>query len=157
MSHKSKLGAALVGVAMLFALSVAGVKIPGLGGGQTASAFCYGITIYEKVNKTGYNANTNCNDRSNLKDYKVNIPTGTPCDGQFFFSYGTWNDCISSVAWSFDGNSQACFNTEASYTGNVLKIGPGNSGWGNMPSTWDNSVSSIDYADVNCFPNGDQD
>lgn len=63
----------------------------------------------------------------------------------------------TGYAWSFDGNSQACFNTEAAYTGNVLKIGPGNSGWGNMPSTWDNSVSSIDYADVNCFPNGDQD
>ncbi len=153
MSLKRKISAALASAMMMIAVAAAPVHFAGFGV-QTADASCTQIWLNEYANLTGKNANAGCGDRNNLKDFTTNIAPGQACNGQFFLSYGTWNDCTTSVSWIFSGNTQACLNNDAGYGGNVLKLGPGNSGWGNLGGSWDNQTSSIDVAEVDCFPNG---
>jgi hypothetical protein len=153
MSLKNKIAAALASAAMMFAVAATPVGFAGFGV-QSADASCSQIWLNEYANLTGKNANAGCSDRSNLKDFTAGIAPGQACNGQFFLSYGTWNDCTTSVSWIFGGNTQACLNNDSSYGGSVLKLSAGTSGWGNLGGSWDNQTSSIDVAEVDCFPSG---
>lgn len=154
MSFKNKIAAALASAAMMFAVAAAPVGFAGFGV-QTADAACTQIWLNEYANLSGENANAGCGNRANLKNFTTNLDIGQACNGQWFTSYGTWNDCTTSVSWIFSGNTQACLNNDSSYGGSVLKLSAGTSGWGNLGGSWDNQTSSIDVAEVDCFPNGD--
>lgn len=155
MSLKRTIVVTLASAAMVLTVAAAPSHIAGFGA-QAADAACANIWLYEFANKGGKSANAGCGDRSDLKNFTANIAPLQPCDGQLFTSYGTWNDCPSSVSYSFSGATEACLNNDSNYGGSVLKLAAGTSGWGNLASSFNNQTSSIDVANVNCFPSGNQ-
>lgn len=150
-----KILVAVASAALVLGLSAAPVRIAGFFGPQSAAAACANFWGYEFANKAGKSANLGCVDISNLKNKTTNLAPLQPCDGQLFTSYGTWNDCPSSVSFNLSAPTEVCLHTDANYSGNVLKVLPG-IGWGNLAAPFDNAVSSVEFATSNCFVAGNQ-
>lgn len=155
MSFSRKILMAVASAALVLGVTAAPVRIAGVLGPQEVSAACFNFWVYEFANKAGENAQLGCVDISNLKNKSNNLAPLQPCNGQLGTSYGTWNDCPSSVSFNLTAPTQVCLSTDANYSGNVIKVLPG-VGWGNLPSPFDNAVSSIDFATQDCFPAGAQ-
>lgn len=155
MSSKRKILVSIASAGLVLAVAAAPVRIAGILGPQVVSAACFNFWVYEFANKAGESAQLGCGDISNLKNRTDNLAPLQPCNGQLFTSYGTWNDCPSSVSFNLTAPTQVCLSTDSNYSGNVIKVLPG-VGWGNLPSPFDNAVSSIDFATQDCFPAGPQ-
>lgn len=155
MSFTRKILVAVASAALVLGVTAAPIRIAGVLGPQGASAACFNFWVYELANTAGEAAQFGCGDISNLKNRSDNLVPPQVCDGQFFPSYGTWNDCPSSVSYNLTAPSQVCLSNDANYSGSVIKVLPG-VGWGNLPSPFNNNVSSIDFATQDCFPAGAQ-
>lgn len=155
MSSTRKVLVAVASAALILGINAAPIRIAGVFGPQIAAAACTNFWGYELANKNGKSANFGCADISNLKNVTTNIPPLTPCDGQLFTSFGTWNDCPSSVSFNLSGATQVCLWNETNYTGSVIKVLPG-VGWGNLPSPFNNATSSVEFANSDCFASGNQ-
>jgi hypothetical protein len=154
-SFKSRMARLGAGVLIIFSLGAMPLRLPfGVLGPQMAAATCNGFTIYERVNKGGWHNAPGCGDISNLKN--INGGITFVCDGNGPFSLGTWNDCISSFSANVTGTTQMCFWSNENYSGDGLKLNPNSNGWWNMPAFLDNKSSSIEWANSDCFPGGNQ-
>lgn len=118
-------------------------------GPSTASAACNGFTVYSDADKGGYQWST-CADDSDLRDNQATKI------GWCAFLNTSWNDCISSVAANFTGNTQVCLWSDINFSGNGLKVPPGAVGWWNMPGWLNDAISSIEFATQDCFAGGNQ-
>lgn len=155
MSFSRKILMAVASAALVLGVTAAPVRIAGVLGPQGVSAACFNFWVYEFANKAGKSAQLGCGDISNMKNRTDNLAFLQPCNGQLGTSYGTWNDCPSSVSFNLTAPSQVCLSTDSNYSGNIIKVLPG-VGWGNLGAPFDNAVSSIDFATQDCFPAGAQ-
>ena len=149
---KRRLLTLTAGFALVFGLAAFPVTTPvgQLFGPATASAACNSFTVYSDANKGGYHWN-NCVDQPNLRNNQATL------FGWCAFLDTSWNDCISSVAANFSGNTQACLWSDVNYGGSFgLKVNPGSVGWWNMPGWMNDVTSSIEFATSDCFAAGNQ-
>jgi len=139
--------------ATVFGLALVPVQTPfGRWGPTAASAACVAFTVYEDTGTNGDRWSTCVDDPdlTNNTDGIVLVCNGNP------FSLSNWNDCISSVAANFTGNTQVCLWSDTNYTGNALRVTPGSVGWWDMPSWINDGISSIEFSTVDCFAAGNQ-
>lgn len=66
----------------------------------------------------------------------------------------SWGDCLSSLRLTSGTGAYVCLWTDAGFSGSGLRvIGPypvNQTLWYNLPSTWNNHVSSIEWG-INCL------
>jgi hypothetical protein len=84
----------------------------------------------------GFNASV-----SNLKSIPFS-DGGNTCNGQYWTSYNTWNDCTSSVKVSINCHYKVAMYKGSDYTEGTLGFSASYN-YSTMPSGWDNVISSI--------------
>ncbi|HWP63441.1 MAG TPA: hypothetical protein VNO86_08225 [Candidatus Binatia bacterium] len=141
----------LVSVALVVGQFFVPVRTPigQLGGPRDVRAACNVHKVYSDANKSGY-VGSFCVDDPDLRNNQA-----TPF-GWCAFLDSSWNDCISSVEAQLSGSTQICLWEHVDYGGSGLKINPGSNGWWNMPSWLNDKISSIEIANSDCFPAGNQ-
>lgn len=65
------------------------------------------------------------------------------CDGQLISSYGTWNDCASSIRVSIDCHHAVTFYSDANYGGSIVYSFSASGSVSSMSLSKDNTISSL--------------